>query len=232
MNKISIIFVISLLITGCAATPEIRSDSIVSKKIANFPEPSKVSIANKNSLVLFGANYESKHIYKLAKPVQIGLMLGSVKTDNETTFNKAILKGKAAYCSKDRVYIDPLTGPHSIACFYGTTDKVVDTVTAAPGAVWFDKKLNDSVEVVQTELPVQTGNVLKRELYYVGSNGNTILFNLKIYDKSIEVPSSIRPLVYDVDKLPYLFDVEGAKININSYNQNELNYSVLSGWSF
>ena len=96
--------------------------------------------------------------------------------------------------------------------------------------MWFDKKLNGAIDVLQTEVAVKTGKILKRELLYAGSSDKTILFNMKIYDTNIEMPSAIKPLIFDVPKVPYEIEVDGAKLSIQSYDSTQLRYFIIQGW--
>jgi hypothetical protein len=141
------------------------------------------------------------------------------------------LDGEDVFCTQSKVYFDPLTGPHKIACFQSVEKGKFYNLKVAPGEVWFNKQLSPPIDYVGSETAFSSGGKpLKRELIFEGSQKETVFFTEKIYEHSVEAASRAKPLMAKVEALPSRVILNGVEINIISYTSNSLTYSLEKPW--
>jgi hypothetical protein len=177
-------------------------------------------------------DYQSGYTYKLVLPLSMGFFLGKVIVSSEDELFQGTLDGEDVFCTRASAYHDPLVGPHRIACFQSAVKGKFNNVKAAPGAAWFNKELVPPIEYTAgAEVIVSSGGKpLKRELIFDGGDKDNLLFTEKIYEKSVETASRLKPLIAKVDFVPSKVTLDGAVINIINYTRNTLTYSIEKPW--
>lgn len=233
MNKsIAIAFsACALILASCASKPIIRGDSAVQQKVVSFPKQGQQIHAVIGGLVHLKTNYQSKYMFKLTQPLNMGFVLGKVMVSNEEILSQASLDGEDVFCTHSRVYYDPFVGPHRIACFQSADKGKFNNIKVAPGEVWFNKQLSPPIDYVGSEVAFSSGGKpLKRELIFEGGQKETLFFTEKIYEHSVETASRAKPLMIKVESVPSKVTLDGAEINIINYTSNSLTYSIEKPW--
>lgn len=231
MKNLIFVGVCCLILVGCAARPPTVGDSSVQLKTASFPKQGQQVHAVVGGLVHLKANYQSSFSFRLVNPLSMGFYLGRVVVSTKDSISQASLDGDVVFCTSSKTYIDLLTGPHAIACFKSSEQGKFSSVRSAPGAMWFSKQLSPPIDYVSTEMALNSdGKPLKRELIFDGSQNQTLLFTEKIYDNSVETASRSKPLMVKVESSPSKVTLNGAEINIISYTNNSLTYTLEKAW--
>lgn len=231
MKKIVSIGICCLILAGCAAKPLTAGDSTVQVKTVSFPKQGQQVHAIAGALVHLKADYQSGFSFKLVQPFSMGFHLGKVIVSPKDDITQAALDGEVVFCTNSRAYIDPLVGPHAVACFQSVDKGKFNKLTAAPGSIWFSKQLSPAIDYVSSEVAISSGGKpLKRELIFEGSENETLLFTEKIYDTSVEAASRLKPLMAKIESIPGKVTLNGAEFNIISYSKNSLTYSLEKAW--
>lgn len=231
MIKIGFIGIYCLILIGCAARPPTVGDSTLQLKTTSFPKQGQQVHAVAGGLVHLRANYQSSFSFRLVNPLSMGFYLGRVLVSTNDSISQASMDGDVVFCTRSKTYIDPLTGPHAIACFQSNEQGKFNSVKAAPGAMWFSKQLSPPIDYVSSEMALNlNGKPFKRELIFDGSHNQMLLFTEKIYDKSVETASQLKPFMVKVESSPSKVSVNGAEINVISYTINSLTYTLEKAW--
>lgn len=235
MNKTIIAIAVSvcgLLLASCASKSIISGDSTVQQKNVSFPKQGQQVHAVVGGLVHLKTAYQSSYAYRLVLPLSMGFMLGKVIVSNEERLFQGSLDGEDVYCTRSKVYYDPLVGPHTTACFQSAAKGKFNNIKVAPGGAWFNKELSPPIDyVVGSEIAFSSGGKpLKRELIFDGAEKETLLFTEKIYEHSVETASRAKPLMTKVESVPSKVTLDGAEINIIKYTNNSLTYSIEKPW--
>lgn len=233
MNKTIAIAVSAcgLILASCASVPVISGDSTIQQKTAIFPKQGQQVHAVVGGVVHLKADYQSSYTYNLSSPLSMGFMLGRVIVSKEEMLYQGSLNGEDVFCTRSKVYYDPLTGPFAIACFQSTEKGKFNNIKVAPGAVWFNKRISPPINYVGSEIVFGSGGKpLKRELIFNGAENETLLFTEKIYERSVETASRTKPLMAKVETVPSKVTLDGTEINIINYTRNSLTYSIEKPW--
>lgn len=227
--KFLLVILSVVVLAGCAAKPVTKGDSLTFKRSINFPPLGKKMHVISGGNVAMIADYSSKFNFFIKQPVNIGFMLGRVNVSTDEPIFSSTLSDEPVFCTKSRVYRDPLVGPHRIACFVEGSKGSFTQIKVAPGEVWFSKNLNPAVEYSGVEVPiVRPGQILKRELVYEGHQNNSIYFSEKIYEQSLDEPSRIKPVVVKYDAIPAQVSVTNMQLNVEAITSGSITYSVVS----
>ena len=223
-----ICFAAILAITGCAATPTLET---FSHKEIKHPALLATSTAAKGQPVYLHYDYESLIIYRLQESLDMRLGLGKVVVSHQEPLYRGSLGQKEVLCSSSLTYRDPLAGPHAISCFFdvGRTGKV-DTVTAAPGAIWFEKSIGRSILYEEGEFVRGKAQPVKRELVFTGYADGQLTFLYREYQNDLKKPAVNQPLFIPVESLPAKKEIKGLSIEFLSATDAQLSYNILSGF--
>lgn len=222
----------SLILASCASQPFISGGNTLQHKVVSLPKEGQQVHVVIGGLVHLKVDYRSGYTYKLVLPLSMGFFLGKVIVSNEEGLFQGTLDGEEAFCTRTSAYHDPLAGPHRIACFQSAEKGKFNNVKVAPGMVWFNKELVPPIEyTVGAEVVISSGGKpLKRELIFDGGDKENLLFTEKIYEKSVETASRLKPLIAKVGSIPSKVTLDGAVINIINYTRNSLTYSIEKPW--
>lgn len=222
----------ALVLIGCAAKPVQRGESVAQQKRLDFPQPGQQVHAVKGGLVLLHADYVGQYRYRLTAPLMMRFILGRITISSDEPLLEAEIEGTRVFCTVRPTYFDPLIGPRSRTCLVPSGPNRFGEVRAAPGAVWFSKRLDSEVEYVSTETARPSSNpVLKRELIFEGAESSTLLFSERIYESSLTVPTRAKPLIVKADgPLPAVIEVAGARLRVVSVTPSTLTYEVEQSW--
>lgn len=217
---------------GACTTPVPKGDSLQNHKQLSFPKVGVQSTAAAGSLAVLHSNYESRFVYRLAQPFQISAaLLSKVVVSTDERLVQSELDGRTVYSTESKTYIDPLTGPWAVSCFTSATPGKFGSVSYRPGAIWFSKTL--SPEIAFAPYEVQTNGqaaAFKRELVFDGSQGQTLLFSERIYEKSLDTPSRVKPLLAAVTTLPAKVTLDGMELNVFRYDARTVTFEVIHPW--
>lgn len=231
MKTLISIGICGLILAGCAAKPLTAGDSTVQLKTASFPKPGQQTHAVVGGLVHLKADYQSGFSFRLVNPLSMGFYLGKVIVSSKDEITQSVLDGEVVFCTRSRAYIDPLTGPQAVACFQSVDKGKFSHVKAAPGSLWFNKQLSPPIDYVSSETAFSTGGKpMKRELIFDGGENGTLLFTEKVYENSVETANRSKPLMVKVESTPRKVSLDGAEINIVSFTNNSLTYSLEKAW--
>jgi len=124
-----------------------------------------------------------------------------------------------------------LVGPQAISCFFdvGRTGKV-DTVTVAPGAIWFEKSIGHSIPYEGEELVRGKAQPVKRELVFTGYAEGQLTFLYREYKNDLKKAAVNQPLFVPVESFPAKKEVRGLSIEFLSATDAQLSYKILSGF--
>lgn len=217
-----------LTLAGCAATPTLET---FSHKGIKHPAPLATSTAAKGQLVYLHYDYDSLIVYHLQEPLDISFALGKVVVSHQEPLYKGSLGQKEVLCSNSRTYGDILAGPLAISCFFdiGRTGKV-DTVTAAPGAIWFEKSIGRSIRYEEDELVRDKAQPVKRELIFTGYADGQLTFLYREYQNDLKKAAVNQPLFVAIESFPAKKEVKGLSIELLSATDAQLSYRILTGF--
>lgn len=221
-------YVVILTLVGCASAPVLET---YSHKEIKHPAPLTENTATKGQLVYLHYDYDSLIIYRLQEPLDVRLMLGKVVVSNQEPLYRGIFKQKEVLCSNSKTYSDLIAGPLAISCFYdiGRTGKV-DTVTAAPNAVWFEKSIDQSIPYEGAEELVRSqSNPVKKELLFNGYLDGKLLLTYREYQNDLKNAAVNQPLIIPIESFPAQKEIKGLSIELLSATDAQISYKILSG---
>jgi hypothetical protein len=232
MKTLISIAICGLILAGCAAKPLTTGDSTVQLKTASFPKQGQQAHTVVGGLVHLKAHYQSGFTFRLVNPLSMGFYLGKVIVATKDEMTQSVLDGEVVFCTRSKAYIDPMTGPHAVACFQSADKGKFNSIKAAPGSLWFNKQLLPPIDYVSSETAFSMGGKpLKRELIFEGGENGTLMFSEKIYENSVEIASRSKPLMFKVESIPSKAILNGAEITIINYTNNTLTYSLEKAWN-
>lgn len=217
-----------LVLTGCAATPTLET---FSHKEIKHPAPLATSTAAKGQPMYLHYDYDSLIVYHLQEPLDMRFMLGIVVVSQQERLYRGIVGQKEVLCSGYKTYRDPLVGPQAISCFFdvGRTGKV-DTVTVAPGAIWFEKSIGRSIPYEGKELVSGKAQPVKRELIFTGYADGQLTFLYREYQNDLKKAAVNQPLFVAIESFPAKKELKGLSIEFLSATDAQLSYRILTGF--
>lgn len=221
-------FAVVISLTGCAATPTLEK---FSHKGIKHPVPLVTSTVAKGQPIYLHYDYESLIVYHLQEPLDMRLMLGKIVVSTQEPLYRGTLEQKEVLCSTSRTYSDPLTGPLAPSCFFdaGRTGKV-DTVTAAPSVIWFEKSIGHSIAYEGGELVLGKAQPVKRELIFIGYAEGQLSFLYREYKNDLKNAAVNQPLFVPVERFPAKKEVNGLSIEFLSATDAHVSYKILAGF--
>lgn len=175
--------------------------------------------------------YWSKTGYRLLAPVSLSLGLGQVRSETGDFVIVSEIEGSTAYCTEKPAYMDAMVGPLKPACFVdkdGTGS--FDRVKAAPGMVWFEKKLDPQVPYERSELQVPRADSTKYEILYEGISAKTLRLAYREYVNDFARPAFFQDVSYEINEFPADITFRTVRISVVSADNNGIRYKVLSGF--
>lgn len=222
---------VCLAVTGCATQPQTTGDSLYTDKAVSFPSSSGIRDVKRGSLVHMRANYSSRVVFRLAETLKMRFMLGRVSAEVGDNFYAAEIEGRKAFCSEKKLYFDPLMGPQSVICISNGPAGRLDKIEALPGAAMLSSVLPNPVKFSQHEVAwPQQGGVFKRELVFDGASQNVLAFTQRIYEKSLDQPSQIKPHLVRVQTMPMVVLIDGAQLLVTAIGAETVSLQVIQVW--
>jgi len=217
-----------ILLSGCVTTQIIETPT-VTEKIGKTPELNRISSASVGSVIFSQFRYWSKTGYRLEEPVSIGLALGQISSASGDFLVRTIIGGKPAFCTERKAYVDPFAGPIKSACYLDLVNSGRFThVTAAPGAVWFEKALPVPIRYSSSEITVARPDAVRYELTYLGSSNKSLRLAYREFIGDLARPAFAQDVTYDIDQFPLLVTFRKVRIEILDAGNAGLKYQVLS----
>ena len=226
--RIALLLAASATLSGCASIA-IEEQSTVSVKTGQAPPLKQLSSTAVGGTLYSQFRYWSRVGYRLDESVNMSFALGRIAAPQGTFLAKARSDGKTAYCTENRSYIDPLVGPHAVACFYGD-GSVLTRVSATPGMITMSKDLPKAIPFSISELTAAHEDAFKYELLYQGINKKTLRIAYREFLREMARPSFFQEATYDIEELPTTISFRSVSIRVLSADNNSLKYEVLSGF--
>jgi hypothetical protein len=230
MKNIVIAVALAIGATGCASV-SVTQPSQVTEKVGQLPELNSPANVTVGSTMFSQYRYWSKTGYRLLAPLSISLALGRIQTEANDFVVPSVAEGSAAYCTEKAAYIDPLVGPYRTACFLDNNGSgSFGIVKAAPGMVWFEKKLDPAIQYVQGELQVPRPDSKKYELLYQGISAKTLRLSYREYMNDFARPAFFQDVSYEITDFPAEITFRTVRISVLSADNNGIRYKILSGF--
>ena len=225
------ILTLAVVAGGCASV-NVTQPSQLTEKVGQLPELNSPATVTVGSTMFSQYRYWSKTGYRLLAPLSVGLALGSIRTDAGDFVVPALAEGAGLfYCTEKAAYVDPMLGPYKTACFLdkaGTGS--FDLVKAAPGLVWFEKKLESPIRYEQSELQVPRPDSKKFELLYQGLSTRTLRLSYREYMNDFARPAFFQDVSYEISEFPAEVTFRTVRISVLSADNSGISYKVLSGF--
>lgn len=221
------------ILAGCAAPLLPRGDSLQQQKQLSFPKAGAQSTATAGNLAAMVSNYRSRHVFQLAQSINVPIMLGSkIAVSSDEPLFQTDVDGATGYCTERKTLSDVLGNPVMRTCFRIKAPGTFGSVHYRSDAgTWYEKPLSPEVGFISREIvDGQQAGPLKRELVFDGSQGNALMFSERIYDKSLQTPSRVKPIVATVASLPAAITLDGMDINVTRYDAKALTFELLKPW--
>jgi hypothetical protein len=231
MSKITtVILAFSLLLLqACATAPAITGKATI-EKMGVSPDLNQRSKVDVGSTI--AEQYEhSVYIDAIhTAGAEEGFALGKIKVP-AGAFLKGLSdsSGSIQFCSQDRMYYDPLTGPYGIVCFgddgnNGMFDKVrVPNISLGS---WKVLDVEQPYERVYQEDPVDRGTGYKMELIYQGLDDGDIKVAYREYVNNMARPAFSQIVEYEYSSQEVEIAFKGARITVHSASNNSIEYTV------
>lgn len=219
-----------MTLVGCA-THQVTQSPAVEERVGRVPDLNTVSTTVVGGTVLSQFRYWSKTGTRLTQPVSIGLGLGRVSVAAGEFVLPSIADGKPAFCTERLAYSDLLTGPLKVACFLDSNGSgMFSHVTAAPGAVWFQKALEPPVPYAASEQIIPRSDAFRYELLLQGVSNRTLRLAFREFLNDMARPAFFQDATYDIDKLPMVVSFRSVRIEVLEADNSGLKYRILSGF--
>jgi hypothetical protein len=230
MKDIVTLIALAIGATGCASV-NVTQPSQVTEKVGQLPELNSPANVTVGSTMFSQYRYWSKTGYRLLSPLSIGLALGRIRTEAGDFVVPSVAEGSPAYCTEKLAYLDPIVGPYKTACFLDKNGAgSFDMVKAAPGMVWFDKKLEAPLSYEQSELQVPRPDSKKFELLYQGISAKTLRLSYREYLNDFARPAFFQDVSYEITEFPAQVTFRTVRISVLSADNNGIRYEILSGF--
>jgi hypothetical protein len=222
--------VLAITATGCASVQVIQP-SQVSEKVGQLPELNSAASVTVGSTMFSQYRYWSKTGYRILSPVSIGLALGRIRAETGDFVVQSQVEGSAAYCTEKLAYMDPMAGPFRTACFLDKSGTgAFDTIKAAPGFVWFEKRLDAPIRYEQSELQVPRADPKKYELLYQGISSKTLRLSYREYVNDFARPAYFQDVSYEITQFPTDISFRTVRISVLGADNGGIRYMILSGF--
>jgi hypothetical protein len=227
----ALIAIAALTLVGACTSPVLKGDSVETPKRVSFPEIGVPSTATVGSLAALYSNYQSQQVYRLTEPFKtFSLLVGTVAVSPEDRLFVSDLKGETAYCTEGKALNtnDFTTGK---VCFKSATPGKFHIVTYPSGATWQSKPISPEIDFTSHESAgASQAGPLKRELIFDGAQGNALTFSERIYERSLETPARVKPLMASVSSLPAKITLDGLELNVIRYDARTVTFEVIHPW--
>jgi hypothetical protein len=229
--KLSSVFLVAALFSGCAAVTVIEANNGPEERIGKVPAVGVESTVPVGSQVFSQFRYWSRTGFRVKDSYNDRLVLGRIVVSEGDFLVKASVDGKVAYCTEKRAYVDPLAGPFASACFVeSTTPGSFGSVKARPGAIWFENKLAPEIRYERSELMAPKVDSFKYELLYQGISKGTLRLSYREYSNDMARPSYFQDVSYDIPSFPAEVAFKSVRLEVINADNNGIRYRVLAGF--
>jgi hypothetical protein len=229
--KILLVMISSLLLTACASAPVQIKDSIPTHKLIRYPEVGQDKTVKADEALYIFLDYQSNFPVFVEEPLTAKVALGRVNIMVTEPLYMSIVEGKEMYCSRTNTWSDLLLGPVKPSCGIDSTKTgYFDMVAVAPGAFWFENKLNKKIKYREVENASNPQGPLKRELIFNTFESNMLFVTYREFRQSLATPSTITPLSIKLNDLATPIEIKGLRLQIKDAAATHLSYQVLVPW--
>lgn len=226
----TLILLIVLAISGCT-TVKVSELSTVDSKIGTVPNIGEQAVAPVGGVIYSQFRYWSKIGHRLKNDFSAGLGLGRVSVSDGDFVLKAEVENETAFCTEKLAYIDPMTGPHTTACFVDAdNDGKFERLKAAPGVIWFKSEITPPLAYEKSELVIPRNDSFKYELLYQGISKGSLKLSYREYINDFARPAFFQDVTYDLDSTPTTITFRTVRLEVLSANNNQISYRVLSSF--
>lgn len=229
--KKTLLLSLSLTLSGCVGIPTKTDENIATSKIISFPAEGKEHTVSVGQSIHLFLDYKSSFKAYPEGRIMARVGLGRVDIAPDDELIKSRLNGKEMLCTSKRTYIDPLTGPFSIACGIDSSNSgFIDTVTAAPGLIWFEAKLDHKVKYREVETASNLNGALKREIAFDGYDGKNLLVTYREFKSNLTQADTVQPLSFRITEIPMPIEIKGLQLLVKNITPSEVTYLVKQSW--
>jgi hypothetical protein len=219
-------------VAGCSI-PVMKGESLANQKQLSFPVVGARSMATVGNVAALYSNYKSSTVFHLEAPLHMRVLLvNHIDVETDERLYQADKDGETVYCTERPVYYDNPVRPTGKVCFKSKNPGKFDSLTYLHGGLtWLSKDLPSEIGFTSRESAALSQTApLKRELVFDGSASGTLMFTERIYEKSLETPSRIKPLMASVTTVPAKISLDGMDINVIHVDGKTLTFEVISPW--
>lgn len=231
-SKIIVMALVLSMISGCGATIE---RTAISKKVGTNPAIGVLSTAEVGEVVAEQFDYDAYLSAILSEPLATKLALGRVDVPAGIRLEGYTdTDGNNAYCSTEKYYYDPLTGPYGVVCFLDSdNDQKFDKFQSREIGLGGYKDIDQPVsyQAMVADVPIDSGSGYKLQLIYQGLDEGDIKIAYREYVNNMARPafSQIVTYPYQGDEVEIAF--KGARITVHSITANEIRYTMTRGFT-
>ena len=224
------IAIVVLFLSACA-TVQVVETLQIEEKVGKVPPIGQNTEAPTGGTVFSQFRYWQKAGYRIMDSHSQGLALGRVSVGAGDFVVRAVLENENVFCTEKRAYIDPMVGPHAIACFLDRdNDGRFAKVKTAPGGVWFERDVFPPLRYEKSELIVPRSDAFKYELLYQGVSKDTLRLSYREFLNEFARPAFFQDVTYDIEERPATITFRSVKIEVLDADNNKIVYRVLSGF--
>lgn len=220
-----------VLVAGCSV-PVKKGESLDSQKQLSFPSVGARSTATVGSVAALYSNYKSSTVFHLEAPLHMGvLLLNRIDIEADERLFEGDKDGETVYCTERPVYWTNPVRPTGRVCFKSKNPGKFNSLLYFHDVTWLSKDLPAEIGYTSRESAALTQAApLKRELVFDGSGDGSLMFTERIYEKSLETPSRIKPLMASVTTVPAKINLDGMDINVIRVDGKSLTFEVITPW--
>ena len=224
------IAIVVLFLSACA-TVQVVETLQIEEKVGKVPPIGQNAEAPTGGTVFSQFRYWQKTGYRIMDYHSQALALGRVSVGAGDFVVRAVLENENVFCTEKRAYIDPMVGPHAIACFLDRdNDGRFEKVKTAPGGVWFERDVFPPFRYEKSELIVPRSDAFKYELLYQGVSKDTLRLSYREFLNEFARPAFFQDVTYDIEERPSTITFRAVKIEVLDADNNKIVYRVLSGF--
>lgn len=216
------------LLSGCASSVKPIPHKVTNKSDYS-PERNVVVKATAGQALLTTEDNVLVERYVISTASSFSFMLGTITVGDDDLLTEALVKGKKAFCTDKNSYYDPMVpNPISISCFIDSDqDGAFESVMASPGAIFFEKKIDNSVRYEKTSLYSNHHTSNKSELIYNGVSNGQLSLTFREYLKGKLDPASIQNVTYDISTLPTKISYLAVDFEVYSVGNDGIEYKIV-----
>jgi hypothetical protein len=221
-----------LLLTAACSPLPIVDQSHLEDKAGNEPRFGQQAEATLGSTIFSEYSYWHRSGARITAPLRQPFGQGGLFILSGETVFPSNIGQEAVWCTEHRVYIDPIAGPLSRACFSDRdNDGAFDQVKLAPESRWIDRPLDHPVPYKKSDIAVANSGAFKYELAYDGYTGQTLRLSYREFNGlSLEQPVYTQQASYEIKQFPAEITFRNVSMEVLEVDNRHIVYRVIRGF--